>query len=169
MGLTTSATVRKLGGLNDADAYLLFGLANDAALETFVNEMIAVASAWLGQTSVHYSSATPAIQAIHAQAEAYIALQYLADALKARKVYGTHWPLDMEDSASFANMIDIEWEARAETLLSRFTTLDTAARPIAFPTFSVGPIIDYTNIDSAEMEFQEIANQGRGWNPVTDR
>jgi hypothetical protein len=169
MPLATNALVRQLGGLNDDEAHLLFGLDTEPELEALITEQLAVASAWLGLTSSYYTSLDANIIAVHRQAETYITLQYLGDMLKARKVYGSHWPLDSEDSAAYSNMIDIEWEARAETLLSRFTTLDTAARPIAFPTFSVGPIVDYTNVDSAEQELVEIADQSRGWNPVSTR
>lgn len=169
MALTDTTTVRLLGGLNEATAYLQFRMADDTELEAFVQAQIDVAAAWLSLTSTYYTSVVPAIQAVHAQAEAYIALQYIFDSLKPRKVLGTHFPYDTEESSSFQQMIDVEWEARAETLLSRFTTLDTAARPIAFPVFSVGPAIDYTNVDSAEAELTEIRDQSLGYNPATPR
>ncbi len=158
----TSTLVRQLGGLNDASAYLLFSVASDAALNTFIDEQIAVASAWLSLTApTYYASADASIGLVFKQAEAYITLQYLADALKARKVYGTHAPFDSEDASSYAQMIDVEWETRAETLLSRFTTLDTAARPIALPVFSVGPVVNrYTDstLESIEQELTELTD-----------
>jgi len=169
MALTDTATVRLLGGLNEATAYLQFRMANDAALEAFIQDQIDVAAAWLSLTSTYYTSAVPAISAVHAQAEAYIALQYIFDSLKPRKVLGTHFPYDTEESSSFQQMIDVEWEARAETLLSRFTSLDTAANPVAFPYFGTSSVVDYTNVDSTEMELTEIRNQSLGYNPVSPR
>lgn len=166
----TSTLVRQLGGLNDSGAYNLFRVADDAALNTFIDAQIAVASAWLSLTApTYYASTDASIDLVFKQAEAYITLQYLADALKARKVFGTHFPYDSEESSSYAQLIDVEWEARAETLLSRFVTLDTAANPIAFPYFGTSSVIDYTNVDSAEAELTEIRNQSLGYNPASAR
>lgn len=121
------------GGIAEADAYLLFRLADDAALNTEVTRMLTRASAWLvGHLTdpADYTGAATAAtntDALFAGAEEALTMHFLTMQLKARKVYGTHFPYDSEGSERFEELIDVEWFKQVEGFVSGF--LNTQVDP----------------------------------------
>src|SRR5438552_13430852 len=121
MPLTSVANVRKTGGIAEANAYLLFQMADDAELNTEVDRKLALAAAWLASRAPDFytgsATAEAGIDTLFSGAEEALAMHFLTMQLKARKVYGTHFPYDSEDSDRFGELIDVEWFAQMEGLI----------------------------------------------------
>lgn len=148
MSLTITAHVRQTGGIAAANDYLLFQMADDTALNTEVTRMLARASAWLKTRAPdHYTgSATiePDIDALFEGAEEALTMHYLTMQLKARKVYGTHFPYDQEGSERFEELIDVEWLAQMEGLVGAYMEVEgDMAHPFALPGFgTTGTVLE---------------------------
>lgn len=138
--LTTDALVRAAGGLNDADAFRMFRVADDAALTVLINAEIPVAGAWLRRrAAASYASTDADILALFTKAESFLVLHFLSMPLKARKVEGTQWALDQEGSERFEELIDNEYMEMVRDLVGEFLTVEIGDKTaICLPTFSVG-------------------------------
>ena len=149
MPLSTAANVRQTGGIAESNAYLLFQVADDTALNTEVTRMLARASAWLANhvedATVYTGSATADtnIDAMFEGAEEALTMHFLTMQLKARKVYGTHFPYDQEGSERFEELIDVEWFRQMESFVSTYlNTQDDPTHTFALPVLgSTGTII----------------------------
>lgn len=138
MALTTVEEVLKVGGLDEALDYNLFRLNSEAELRERVLAEMAVAAAYVElKVPTFYVSTDVGIQTLLARAEAYITLQQLAEPLKSRKIYGSHYPIDTEESPRFQALIDTEWEAQAMRFLNLFGA-DESRQPIMLPGLVVG-------------------------------
>jgi hypothetical protein len=152
------------GGLDDCDAHLLFRLETETQLRERITALIPRATAWLrSRNAAAYNSVDPDVSRSFRTAECYLTLRYLFEPLKARKVVGTHWPLDQEGSERFEALIDTEWQNRAEEEISPYITVTDAERPICLPGLSVGaPVLSTdSGVQSAEEELQDILDDSR--------
>lgn len=170
MAYATVALVKELGGLNEASDYLLFRFSTPDELDAAIVRKIAVAAAWLRSRNLSAYLTTDADElVVIAEGEAYLALHYLIMPLKARKIYGTHWALDQEDSTRFGELVDVEYKDMAQDLLGEFFTVTEEANAFARPTFQIGPVIDLltdTTIDSEEEQLEKLAARSRGLTSV---
>lgn len=164
MAWATKEKVKEIGGLNYANDYLNFQFSSVAELNTAIDNAIAVASAWLQirlTPADIYETTDADIQVVLAQGEAYLALHFLVPAIKARKVYGTHFAWDSETSERYAELIDVEWLALAQELLADWLIVAVGDRVFARPKMRVGTVIDRTTLQSAEEEWAEILDHTR--------
>ena len=170
MALGTVALVRRLGGLDDDEAHLLFLLGSEAELNALISDQLDYSAEWIEtRAPAAYAAAVlGTYQRQFAMGEVYFTLIDLFQPLQARKVVGSHWPLDSEESVNYAALI-AEWKERFEEFTSQFFVTDTAERPVQMPYFGIGGVLDYTDVDSVEAELTEIADQSLGWNPVSPR
>jgi hypothetical protein len=160
--------VKEIGGLNHADDYLSFRFATVAELNTAINNAIAVASAWLNVRLAPgiYTTTDTDIQELLSQGEAYLALHFLIPAVKARKVIGTHFAWESEDSDRYAELIDVEWLALAQELLADWIIIPVGDTHFARPRMRVGTVIDTLaeGFPTAEQEWEEILDRARSLN-----
>lgn len=130
--------VLTLGGLDDADAYLLFRLDSEAQLRERVTAEMAISEAYIAvKVPTYYVSADASTQTLLGRAACYLTLQQLVESLKSRKIEGTQWALDQEDSSRFQALVDVEYEAQAMKLLNLFGA-DESGQPIMLPGLVVG-------------------------------
>lgn len=153
MSLTTVANVRQTGGIAEADAFLMFRVADDTALNAEVARMLARASAWLAeQAPLHYTGSATAsanVDLLFTGAEEALTMHFLTMQLKARRVYGTHFPYDSEGSERFQELIDVEWFAQMNGLVGRFFEVSSdAGHPFALPVMGTTSTIQPEEIDS---------------------
>jgi len=165
MALTTVAHVRQTGGIAEDNAYLLFQVDDDDALNTEVARMLTRASAWLTTRApdVYTGSATSdtSVDALFEGAEEALTMHYLTMQLKAKKVYGTHFPYDQEGSERFEELIDVEWVTQMEGLVGAYlNALDTDLQhPFALPGLgSTGTILS-SEIDLETTTLGNILDQ----------
>src|ERR1043166_5675262 len=157
MALTTSTLVRAAGGLNDADAYRLFRVADDTAFNTLIDTKIAVAAAWLRtRAPVSYASSDADTITLFTEAESLVTLHFLVLALKSRRVEGTHWALDQEGSERFEELIDVEYLKLALELLEGFIEEPTTGPTLALPTFSIGAELATTGRKTSSQKLGDI-------------
>jgi hypothetical protein len=161
----TVARVKSIGGLNEALDYNLYRFADVTELNTEITDAIAVAKATIRSLNSSVYDAPDADQLVKiTRGEAYYALYFAYPALKARKVTGTHWPVDSEGSERYAELIDSEWLALAQTALEGIIDVSPAGTAFARPTLSVTNAINRTNnpelLTQAEI-VQGIAEEAR--------
>ena len=138
MPLTSAADVIAVGGLDDADAYRLFRLADTAALTARINAEIPIAEAYIAVVApTAYASVDANTLLLLGRACSYLVLQQLVETLKARKIEGSQWPLDQETSDRFENLVDVEYARQAGRILDLFGASESTTA-LCLPTFSVG-------------------------------
>ncbi len=171
MPLTTVANVRLTGGINDADAYLMWRLADDDALNDEVERKLALASAWLSQraeNAVYTGSATAdtALDTLFGAAEEALVMHYLTMPLKSRKVMGTHFPYDSEGSERFAELIDVEWLAQMEGLAGAYLdSQDTPGKDFALPAFGATSTILNSDLDAVTVTLDNLLQRAENRAP----
>lgn len=153
------------GGLNHADDYLAFRFQNVGELDTAILNAMAVAASWLRTRlpSGIYDSTDDDVQSLLGLAEAYLSLHFLMPHLKARKVLGTHFSFDSEESERYEELIDVEWLKMAQDLLGEWLTIASGERHFARPRLRIGTVIDPLDpsFESVEQEFVEILDRTR--------
>jgi hypothetical protein len=162
--------------MNEADAYLLFRLTDDSELADLIDDTILDAAAWMDDRApTAYAEAvddpTSSRGRLFKRAEAYLTLNFLVEALKARKVYGTHAPYDEEDSSSFATLIDTEWVQKVNDLIGPYLETETGgpgANAFALPVFGATEAIDATDLQTTEEELGDIISDSESI-PVNSR
>lgn len=166
MAQATVALVKELGGLNNSDDYNLWRFSTPDELDAALVRALAVASAWIRRRAPSLYTTTDAdTLTCLGVGEAFLALHFIVAPLKARKVFGTHWALDQEDSSRFAELIDVEYKQLAEDALGLDLTIVTEPNAFARPTFTIGPVIDPltdTSIESETEQLDEIVARARG-------
>lgn len=169
MGLTSVGEVRRLGGLDDSEAFHLFRLSDEAALEAMIEDEITLAAAYLtSKAGTDYTQTSDTDkQAVFRRAEAYWVLMQLTEPLKARKVMGSQWALDSEDSLSYERLIDTEWQTKFEMLVGIYVPDDTPSSPFSLGAFAVTTPIDRVNdVDCITDQNQRILDEvtcGGSW------
>lgn len=160
MPLTTATQVMEAGGLNDVDAHRLFRLDSEAELRTYIESKMPLATAWLrSRAATYYASTDPDVIALFTYAEALLTLHWCLLPLKARKVMGTHWPLEMEGSERFQELIDNEIISQVEELLSPYLVVVVTGKNFALPTFRSGNALVPSDYDPADVELRQILDQ----------
>lgn len=158
--LTTVARVRALGGLDDAQAFNLFRLADNAALIARIEEEITVASAWLqSRAPDDYDQGNAVNNILFKEAESYLVLQNLNETLKMRKVHGTHFPLQTEGSERFEELIDVEIPSHIQKFIDGFMVIEEKGAAFAAPVLVTGEILDRSGIQSASQELDDILGE----------
>jgi hypothetical protein len=161
MALTDNTYVRLVGGLNEADAYQLFRVADNAALNALVDERILDAAAWLDiRANADYNDTSDTSkQRMFKLGEAYLALHFLVPALESRKVLGTQWPLDQEDSESFSRLTDTDWMGKMKDLLEPYLVIEAADKPFAAPAMVFGAVLDRSTIEQPQDRFDDLLDE----------
>lgn len=162
MPLTTASQVIEAGSLR----WELFeGLTNAAGLRTLVDRWITVADAFVYRRvgAATYGDSDARIQSVLGAATSFLTLAYLGTQAKARKVYGTHYSFDSEDSQSYDNPLETEWRQLAIELLDEFATIDTATTSFAAPVLLTSDPVDLTLADTADQELLDMLDQARGF------
>lgn len=162
---TSNSQVKEAGGLNEPHAFLTFRFNTQSELETTIDNGERVAAAWLRLNLVPgiYTSSDTDTQEVLSLAEAYLVLHFIVPALKARKVYGTHFAWESEESDSYAALIDTEWMDLAKQLLGDWITVPVGESHFARPVLKVGPVIDPLDprFKSEEERLQEDLDRAR--------
>jgi hypothetical protein len=166
---TSVQLVEQTGGLDSADSYTLFWYADKPALDAVVLQYIGFAASWLklrAGAAVYAAAALDADQAnLFTLGETYIALHFLFSILQSRRVQGTHFPLQEEDSSRFEALIDVEWMKLANDLLEPYLTVEEEGKPFAMPVFLLGPVLDdsstNTSLDSQEAIVESFLDRAR--------
>lgn len=170
MPLTTVANVRQTGGIAESNAYLLFQMDDDDALNDEVERMLNRASAWLASRAEDFytGSATSdtGIDALFEGAEECLTLHFLTMQLKARKVYGTHFPYDSEGSERYEELIDVEWFAQMEGLVGAYMEVGgDAAHPFALPTLGATGTILSSDLDVVTVTLGDVLDRAENRSP----
>ena len=155
MSLADVDDVKLVGGLNEAQDYLLFRVADAAAMDALLQDNLDLAEAYLGSrvaASVYTGSATLDTNRdkLFQRAECLLALHFALLHLKSRKVFGTHAPYDSEDSARYEELIDQEYLKQVELLIEPWVTVETVETAFALPQLLVTPAIDPADVQSVE-------------------
>jgi hypothetical protein len=162
MALTTSSQVIEAGSLR----WELFeGLTDTAELTALVDRWILVADAFVYRRvgASTYSDTTPQIVTMLAAAECYLCLAYLGAQAKARKVFGTHYSFDSEESQSYDNPLETEWRQLAIELLDEFAVIDEPGSAVALPVFLVSTDVDDTLTQSTPDDLDAWLDEARGF------
>jgi hypothetical protein len=162
MPLTDASQVKEAGQL----VYQFFeGLTSEADLTALINRWIAVADAFVYRRvgSSVYSDTTPQIVTMLSAAECYLTLAYLGTMFKARKTYGSHYPIDTEDSSSFHEFLEPEWRQLAMELIDEFAVLDEPGSAIALPAFLISSDVDETLAQSTPDDIRELLDEASGF------
>lgn len=164
MALTSVAEVERIGALIPE----LFD-TNQAGLDAIVLDAITDADSWmvvyLGDS---YGGANAAETGVQARAQAYLAMAYIEPTLRAKKVRGTHYPLDSEDAVAYEDLLEKDWEGLARSLLAKWISLETTgggtAQNFALPYFAASDGPDLTDpalTDSEALRLRRIADRAR--------
>lgn len=142
----TAAQVRLRGGINDTTvSYRLWDLANDAALTTMITDLITEANAVLAiQIGADYTDTS--LASLMDLITKYWVLAEAWEALKARKVVGTHFAVDSEVADAYQELIDVEWRGRFNELAADYIT-DTATDVWSLGAFLTTTPLDRTSTD----------------------
>jgi hypothetical protein len=167
MALTTVAKVEALGALT----YNLFDYPDQATLDAFVQESIDDSDAWMqSYMGLNYNPVGDAAAVrVQTRAQAALALSYIVPTLRSKKTYGTHYPVNSEDSAAYDTLMETDWEAEAKGLLSKWITVEvggtgsTGSGGFAAPAFRVGPGVDPDVADSEETLMDRLVTQARSF------
>jgi hypothetical protein len=165
MAWATVERVKEVGGLNHPHDYLAYRLDGELDLDNLIDKAIRTASAWI-KTRIAggiYTTLDLDVQELLALGESYLTLHFMTPALKARKVYGTHFAFESEDSDRYAELIDMEWMALAQELLGEWLTVPVGEAHFAFPRLLVGTPIprNVWPLDSVEQEWLEELDRVR--------
>lgn len=160
--LTNATAVIEAGQLR----WELFeGLTDKAGLVALVSRQLLIADAFVYRRvgASTYSDTDERIQTMLAAAECYLTLAYLTAMAKARKVYGTHYSFDSEDSQSYDNPLETEWRQLAIELLDEFAVIDEPGSAVALPVFLVSTDVDETLTQSTPDDIDTWLDEARGF------
>jgi hypothetical protein len=162
----TVALVKELGGLNQADDFNLWRFSTPDELDAALTRHLLYAAARIRRAAPDFYTSTDSdTLLLLSVGESFLALHYAAMALKSRKVFGTHYPLDQEGSERFEELIDNEYLRRAEEALGIDLTT-SGTQSFARPTFQVGPVLNRLTDPTLESEVEqilEVADTARSW------
>jgi hypothetical protein len=148
----------------------MFFVPDQPSLDALVQSAIDYADAWVaGHAGQNYGLTTPSwVPILQRRGVMYLALEALTDMVKARKVYGTQYAYDSEDSEAYERLIDNEWGQRGREALDIWLTVETQGTGFALPYFGITepvPLVeDGTNgLDSLIVLYEEILARARGF------
>lgn len=143
----TPDLVEEVGALTPS----LLRLADQTALDTFVNRYVARADAWMqAHMGGSYNLTAPAAYAVlQEEGQIYLTLERISGILKSMRVEGTHFPYMQEESAAFQRLIEENWGQLAIASLDLWVTPEVAAnQAFAMPLFLVTDPVDPTTDNS---------------------
>lgn len=165
MALTTVQAVEQTGALTPS----LFNFPDQTTLDTFVQDAINYADAWLVvHLGAFYGLNSPAAYAVlQERGERYIALETIVKTLEQEKVFGTHFPYMSEESANYSRLIDTDWGEEALKALDLWLTIEQINRNFAKPIFGLSsPIVEtaapLTGLDPLELQYADLLDRARG-------
>ncbi len=160
MSLATAAQVIEMGSLE----YMLFDFTTDAELTALVERWIAVNDLHIQQKApTFYASTDPLVTANLTMGEVFLALADLIGQLGARKVYGTHAPIDSEDSESYFGNLEDFYRARAMEFLSDYFTIETPGTAFAAPALLIGDPIESADVGTLDEILRDWLDEARGF------
>ncbi|HEY9014956.1 MAG TPA: hypothetical protein VIM84_07830 [Gemmatimonadales bacterium] len=171
MALTTVAAIRATAGIDADFDFNLFRLPDEAALDGIVQTALTQASAWirLRASSTYYTgSATTNADAddTFRLAEELMAAHFLFLRLKARRVFGTHFPYLQEGSERFAELIDEEIPKQVETLIGQYVTVETDQTAYALASMIVTTPTDPSQVQSVDEVLEDLRRESLGLLPL---
>ena len=174
MALANVGDVRRRGSLQTPDAYTLFDLEDEGALDDLLKEDLDLAAAWLGERvdDAYYTGAATANtnrDLLFKRAEILVTLHFATLPLKIRKVEGTQWPLLQEDSSRFAELIDVEYLRQAELLIQPYVDIETAGEaPFALPAILATNDFERSELLDRVTQNQALIDESLGLTGVTE-
>lgn len=163
----TISIVKELGGIQAEDDYLLWRFSSPDELDALLTRCLQrAASRIYRRAPTFYTETDENVLSDLAVGEGWLTLHLAIVALKSRKVFGTHWALDQEDSSRFQELIDNEYLTLAEEALGVDLTTSTGTSAFARPVLLVGPVIDPLTdltLESEDVQLEEIADTARAW------
>src|SRR5207253_7814945 len=165
---TTPAKVESILSLIPELFDFTVSATKQAQLDALVQDSIDDADAWMQAYMGSSYGATGAGEVrTQARGQAYLAASYLLDTVGFKKLVGTHYPIDSEDSAEYERWIT-ELEEKARGLLAKWITVEvgaggTAGSSFAAPAFRAGPGVDQADADTEETLMEAIADRARGF------
>ena len=173
MALASVEEVRRRGGLNHEEDFRLFRVADEAELDDLVAEDLALAEAYLTDrvSSTYYTgSATTSASKdlLFKRAECLLAMHFLTLPLKVRKVEGTHFAFDSEDSSRYEELIDNEFLKAAELLIEPYLDItDSDDAPFGYPVMLATTPLDRTTVPVVDSVLQDVLDEANGAIGVT--
>ena len=169
MALATVEEVRRRGGLNHETDFNLYRVADEAELDDLVAEDLALASAYLQDRvlSTYYTGtalggSSARYDVIFKRAEILITLAFLTLPRKIRRIDGTHYPYDAEDSTAYAELIDNEYFSQAEILIKPYLDIDDGEQNVPSFAFAVTSPLDRTTIPIIDSQLQDVLDEANG-------
>ena len=162
MALATPDRVIEMGALD----YTLFNL-------TSKRELVDLVQRWIDVNDLHiqtkagsnYTSSDALVIANLTMGEVFLTLADLIGQLAARKVYGTHYPIDSEDSSSYLGDPGLEsfYRQRAEEFLSDYFVLDEPGTSVVLPVFMVSTDVDPRTEQTSVDDLTEWLDEASGF------
>jgi hypothetical protein len=159
MALSTTENILRLWGLTDQEAYQIGRYSGQSELNAEMARVRTIAQAYLKTRAPNYytgaATANTDLDALFAEAEATLAAYYWGSTPWARKVLGTHWAVDQEDSDSLERFLQGLID-RAQTLISPYVSVDEEESPFAMPAIApIGPI-GTDELDSVTYDLDQL-------------
>jgi|GEM_PF-4673552 len=159
--LTTANYVIEMGALEP----FLFGEEFSAA------DLVKLVNRWIGVNDLHIQNKAPAyydstddlVIANLAMGECFLTLADVIGQLAARKVYGTHAPIDSEDSTAYLTGLEEFYRNRALEFLSDYFVLDEPTTAVALPVFIVSTDVDDSLTQSNPDDVRQYLDEARGY------
>lgn len=164
----TATQVRLRGGINGAEDHLMWNLANSAALDTMITDLIAEAVAYhtyrIGDDYTQVADTN--LTVLMNQLDIYWVLMEAFEALKAQKTAGVHAPYDSEETASYNLLIAQEWKQKYDALAADFVTTE-ATDSYSAGVFVVSTAVDPDDVDCITDRNRDILDRANGaWCPT---
>jgi len=133
-------------------------------LVAHVNKWIKVSDLHIQQKApTYYSSTDDLVIANLTMGEVFLALADLIGQLGARKVYGTHAPIDSEDSESYFGNLEEFYRSRAMEFLSDYFAIDEPGTAFAAPTLLIGDPVTESEVGTVDEILRTWLDEARGF------
>ncbi len=133
-------------------------------LVTHVNKWIKVSDLHVRQKApLYYGSTDDLVIANLTMGEVFLVLADLIGQLGARKVYGTHAPIDSEDSESYFGNLEEFYRARAMEFLNDYFVLDDPATGFAAPVLLIGDPVEASDVGTVDEILRTWLDEARGF------
>ena len=153
MAATDVAAVKMVGALRYE---LIEGAEEEEDLDAWLEPFVTAIDGFLAAnlSSGIYASVDAGVVSRLRLGGAYLVMEMVTAALKARKVYGTHYAFDSEEAESYHDPLDVEWRSLASRMIGDWIVIDTPTTTFARPVFGATAVIDpyeindvWTNLD----------------------
>jgi hypothetical protein len=160
MPLTTTVEVERLGALIPQ----LFD-TDQAGMDAIVLDAITDADNWMQvYLGANYGGLTAPETAVQARGQALLSMSYVEPILRAKKVRGTHFPIDSEESTAYEDLLEKDWEGLARSLLAKWISLEPTGgtQNFALPYFQATDSPDPLVTDGESIRIRDIDDEARG-------